>query len=432
MNKPQTIKQLCEFIWYLEEKFQLLDYEIDGVKVWQYARFKIYSKLSESSGIYSQAHTRMSKLDRVKSLPRFIINSISDNYFNVKQSEIVVFPHSRPVKHQGEFIDIYTKYYSDEFKEKGIKFIEIESARYGKHYRKKNENIFYDDWIVLASLFYRNFIKVNFSDKNLKLINTLEKEIYNMINIKLNLIELFKTRIKTFKAYFKIYTKIFKKVNPSQIYIVDNYSGKAPVTKAAKYLGIEVVELQHGTMGKYHIGYSYPSRKKELDYFPNKLILWSEMWKKITPFPLPDDKIIIDKFRYLEKEKLKYDLNNKEPNSLLVLSQGTISNQMAGKLLDNFKNFKKYQIYFKLHPGEFDRWKNYPNLISLLKFYNVKLLKNEKPLYELLSKCEYQIGVYSTALYEGLEFGCKTILMDLPGIEYMDEFIEQYNPEILS
>ena len=44
----------------------------------------------------------------------------------------------------------------------------------------------------------------------------------------------------------------------------------------------------------------------------------------------------------------------------------------------------------------------------------------------MFSVSEYQLGVFSTALYEGVEFGCKTILADLPGIEYMDQFIK-YN-----
>ena len=44
-------------------------------------------------------------------------------------------------------------------------------------------------------------------------------------------------------------------------------------------------------------------------------------------------------------------------------------------------------------------------------------------LYEFLSRVEYQVGVFSTTLYEGVEFNCKTILLYLPGIKYMDKFI---------
>ena len=40
-------------------------------------------------------------------------------------------------------------------------------------------------------------------------------------------------------------------------------------------------------------------------------------------------------------------------------------------------------------------------------------------LYTLLAQSCWQIGVYSTALFEGIALGCQLILVDLPGIEHM-------------
>jgi len=82
---------------------------------------------------------------------------------------------------------------------------------------------------------------------------------------------------------------------------------------------------------------------------------------------------------------------------------------------------------YKLHPGEFSRWKSYKSLQKLNEFKNVLIIKDEIPLYELLAMSVLQIGVYSTALYEGVEFGCKTILLDVNGIENMDRFIQVYD-----
>ena len=65
----------------------------------------------------------------------------------------------------------------------------------------------------------------------------------------------------------------------------------------------------------------------------------------------------------------------------------------------------------------------------LQKKYNVSIVTNVD-LYEYLAKSEYQAGVFSTALYEGVEFNCKTILLKLPGIEYMDQFIKINKPII--
>jgi hypothetical protein len=35
------------------------------------------------------------------------------------------------------------------------------------------------------------------------------------------------------------------------------------------------------------------------------------------------------------------------------------------------------------------------------------------------------VGAFSTAIYEGLAFNCKTFIIDVPGIEYLDDLIEK-------
>lgn len=44
-------------------------------------------------------------------------------------------------------------------------------------------------------------------------------------------------------------------------------------------------------------------------------------------------------------------------------------------------------------------------------------------LYALLSDSKYVIGVYSTAIYEAIELGVKPILVNLSGIEYMEDLL---------
>jgi len=41
LKTPSNVKELCEFIWYLEDKYNLLDFEISGVKPWQAHRIEI-------------------------------------------------------------------------------------------------------------------------------------------------------------------------------------------------------------------------------------------------------------------------------------------------------------------------------------------------------------------------------------------------------
>lgn len=429
-NKPTTIKELCEFIWYLEEKYNLLDFEIDGVKVWQYTRMQFYYKLAEATGVLSQPHSRLSNTDKIKHLFSFVKNSFSDNYFTFKQKDAIVLSHSRVVNVDGKLIDIYTKYFIDELIECGKDIVEFESAHLGVHKKQKQKFVHYTDWIALVQRVYKQFLKVNISSYELEILKKVEDEINTTCKSKIDLAVFTIKSIKTYKANYKIYNKIFQKVKPKTYYTVVSY-GQAPIIKAAKDNGIEVVELQHGTFSKYHLGYSFPNRKKPLDYFPDKLYVWSEFWKKMIPLSIDEEFVVVDGFRYLEKQKSKFDHIEKKQKQLVVLSQGAIGNTIAEKFLKHYDRFKEYDIKYKLHPGEFDRWQSYPALKKLSEFRNVEIVKNEIPLYQLFAESSLQIGVFSTALYEGVEFGCDTVLLNINGIEYMDRFIELYDVQIL-
>ena len=81
-------------------------------------------------------------------------------------------------------------------------------------------------------------------------------------------------------------------------------------------------------------------------------------------------------------------------------------------------------VVYKLHPGEVSRWREeYPQLASTGE---INVVGEDGPaLYHLLSESRAQVGVYTTVLYEGLCFDLDTYLVDLPGIEYMDELLER-------
>ena len=167
----------------------------------------------------------------------------------------------------------------------------------------------------------------------------------------------------------------------------------------------------------------------KLDYFPDEFWVWNEYWKNLIKFPISQKNIKIHSFKYLEEEKRKYNLQKIE-NQMVILCQGGLTDRIAKKILDNIEKFKNYKLIFKLHPEEYGKSHLYNNLVELQKLLDIEIVENVD-LYKLLAQSEYQAGVFSTALYEGIEFKCKTILFDLPGIEYMDKFIEMYGVEVI-
>jgi hypothetical protein len=98
------------------------------------------------------------------------------------------------------------------------------------------------------------------------------------------------------------------------------------------------------------------------------------------------------------------------------------------KLINLFSDF---QISYKLHPAEYFSYKKYSAYSKLSEYENVTFCLDCN-LYQLMSVSKIQIGVFSTALFEGLAFSCKTYLLNLNGIEYMKDLLDAEYAKILS
>ena len=423
--KDKSIKKLCEFIWNLEDKYNLLELEISDVKPWQFRRMALYYFFSEKSGILEQAHVRLSILDKLLSLFMLIKNSFLNNPFFLKQSDVIIFPNERSKLVDNEHIDIYTHYLKQELNDQGIDYIEMERPFLAKHIRKNHNNKRYLDFFVMLGNVFQFFVPVKITRDQKELFENLNSDIKGELGIEFDSEKFLINSLRRFKVNYYLYLFLFKKLKPKEINIVIAYA-HGDVVKAAKDLGIVVNEFQHGTFSKYHLGYSFPDRKKTLDYFPDNLLVWNDYWKELIELPIKKENIKIKSFQYLEIEKIKYMQNKKIKNSLVIISQGAISRKLSKIILDNFSFFEHMEVNYKLHPGEYERWEENSFLVELNKKENVTIVFDVN-LYHLLSVSECQLGVFSTALYEGVEFGCKTILADLPGIEYMDKFIKYHN-----
>jgi len=426
MSKIKDIKELREFILELEEKNDLLNFEIDGVKPWQLMRVAIDYDLGKIAGIMETPHTRLTLKHKIINSLSLLKSFIFYNPFLSSKVDNIVFSHPRVKKLNDEFVDIYTYYFINDLVKKDESFIEIESPFLGKHLAAKKPYKYHIDFFWISRKIFSKFATIK--DDRLDKIREIEDEIRKNVG-DYDLTTLFLRTVKEYKIEYYLYAQLFKKLRPKKIYVVVSY-GFGAMIKAAKDLGIETIEFQHGNFSRFHFGYYFGEDKKELDYFPDKFYVWNEYWKNRINFPIDDKNIIIKKFDYLENRKKLYIQYKKIENQAVVLSQGVLGDAIAKKILDNWDYFKKFNIIYKLHPGEYDRYKEYENLMRLEKEFGVKIV-TDIDLYEVFATSKYQIGVFSTALYEGVEFGCKTILLDLPGSEEMDKFREIYEVRVI-
>jgi hypothetical protein len=416
-NNYQSIKELADAFFELENKYNLIDLEISGVKVWQCIRCKLFTSMAAKLFNLGIAHE--SEGSTLRLLISMVFNGVRHSALFEREHDVIVFPHQRVRLVEGEYIDINTHYFVKDLISQHRDVLVLERPYRKKHLKKPNKHTRYiDDSIIFTHLFKKLFRPKLKSSK--KIINVLSNEIENNFNIIIDLHGVFKEAIQKFKASYIFYIFLLKRIKPRQIYLVISYAYPSLV-KAAKDRAIEVVEIQHGAFSKYHLGYSYNSIRK-VDYFPDKFLAWNDYWRNMRALPLLKKDIGIYPFKYQETEFKKYENISKVSNQVVILSQGPIANQMSKIILENFDFFEDKIVKYKLHPGELKSYKEYKYLKKLLDKENVELVTDDI-LYELLASSEYQVGVYSTALYEGIQFGLKTILCNTMFVEYMEELI---------
>lgn len=447
-----TVKEICQKIWNLEEKYELNHKEIQGCYPWQLIRMYLYYEITRKTNVFESAQqSSLSLFDKINSFLPFLKNSISSNPLSGSENvDVLIFDHPRKVIFEDEYQDIYSYFLKDTLNQYGKSFETIESPYLNQHFRNKNNikenHVRFNDRILLGSFIHksRNRGKLPFTEDEKQLINTVKEELEAAFKIEIDLFRIIEDHILNFQYDYKKYIELLQKKNPKLVFLVVAYENKALVA-ACKKMNIEIIELQHGTISPYHLGYSYPenTRKfnneiKEIEYFPDKILSFGDYWKNACPFPIDSENIISMGFPYFEENSKTYmKIAEKKDNEqigqkqILFISQGVIGkylSKLAYETASNINDSKNYNFIYKLHPGEYGTWReNYDYLTKAVdEFDNFTVIdKSEPPLYELFAESHYQIGAFSTAIYEGLAFNCKTFIIDVPGVEYLDDLIDK-------
>ena len=410
----------------------LFDIRINDVPIWERIRFKIWREIKQQHGT-GQAHTSVDKTlqDYVTGGLLFAKNLVHRNPFFAEESDIAFFGHQRRKKEaDGFWWDIYCDPIHNECEYEHVHF---ESDYLLNHLTPaKTEDLRYLDLITYGNTIQKllgiNDVSIPESDRHH--LRELEAEFSREFNADIDLVARVEQKLAHRKRTLPLYRRLLNKVSPNLVVVVVGY-GSENLIEACGELDIPVTELQHGVIYEDHFGYSYPgSRTKET--FPDYLLVWGEFWKDAIETPLSDDRVIPVGYPYLEQTKQQYE--NVEPdNQILFISQGTIGAELSQFALEVAQHPDiDYEVRYKLHPGEYDRWESeYPWLVNAEAPITI-IDGSEPPLYELFAESNVQIGVGSTAVYEGLLFGLETYVYDCEGSTVLQPLIYEGSAELIS
>jgi hypothetical protein len=428
--KKTKLKIITEQFWDIENKYNLIEKQINNVYYWRLIRKDIYNEILKQNNVIGTAIpiTFNSLYSKIIEIPKIIFNQ--EMHGAIKRNskkEILIFENLRKKKIDNEYKCLYTYFISKYLKN----FELIEKAYQKKHYEKPSLIRSYEDHFSFYDFFIERIISFRYTSKEIKFINQIESEINITFRTNLNLKKIIKNRINIFKYNFRYYDRLLKKRKPKKVIITVSSNAYEPLIAACKDQNVESIEIQHGLISNYDLGLTF-NKKEKIPYFPDKMWLFGKYWFDSTSIPLKEKDVKYIGYPYMEDRLNKFKNLKKNKKQVLFISFGAIGKELSKIACEFNKLTNEYKIIYKLHPGEYERWqKEYPWLLEAQKDGLKIIDNNEIDFYELLAKSEFTIGVNSTGLFEGIMLNCKTILVQLPRIESMDYLIKQYKVPLI-
>jgi len=409
--------KLCK----IEQEYNLFDLEVNNIKIYQHTRLYIYhSLLLPALGIFSPPAIFPKYRNIANNMFSYLLHSIKHNeFYGLKKCEYLLIGSKRLEFINSNYIDIYNDYYLEYLK--NVTLLKRPYRGITNFYKFGNNDKVYEDYFNIKAK-----ILPYFYSKTNQQIEKIAKDLTDILNrcfdVKISLIKL---RNYFLSINYKIITArvLVKQVHPKVI-ITNSWAGATPYIQAAKELKIPVIEIQHGPTYPGQITYDYPnSFNTDISIFPDYVFLFGDFWKKNITFPIKQENVISVGFPHFESFK-KNVSPQRVKNQIIVLSQNVLGRKLFDLSIYLSKKLPSFRVIYKLHPKQYFNWKK--ELLDKIGDIPENLIfadEDSKPLYHYLAKSEYQIGVFSTALFEGIGFGLKTIICKLPGWENVKEII---------
>jgi hypothetical protein len=402
------VTTLCQAIWKVEQELDLLTWRINGAHPWPIIRMRVFHELTRRSGLHGNPHpVRRTRSDQARLVARHVAGTVTRNPFLARGPfDALVVPHPR--KPGG--VEIYTDRLRAAL---GDSALVIDSGINGTPLTG-SRNL---DFFTSAS----GAIPSRSVDARCREIaDALE----GLTGVKVPIGALVARELPKHIRLRALYRSLLKRRRIKTVYVVVAYFHQH-IVGAARDLGIRVVELQHGAISPFHLGYSYPGRPVVADQ-PDELWTFGSYWSEVAELPAGMRTQVVGAsfIQPLSEEQLAA----KDPRRVVFLSQGTIGPLLLEYAVALAEARPELEVIFHLHPSE--RSNDYPAPSSVRV--------SSEDILGLLASATYQVGVATTALFEGMVLGCGTGVADLPGHEYLDPAIERGDavlvpsPEVLA
>ncbi len=427
-----TLSENAEHFLALEEREGLWDRSLAGCGYWQYLRVPVFYDIATQCGQLGKLQNLEPKryvaegVRQVKDLGRILRRY---DHTRVTPADLLFLNHTRHYPLEQRLVSPYTHflledlpatYWDFQFSDRGLHHVNdgLERVLY-------LDALYQSGYKAYALLWRWRSLRGEIRKSAIQLERTLRAE-FGVSGGAPRLDRLIWNAVRVHNGWGPLCDRLLERARPRLIVNVVHYSWPwIAFTLRARQKGIPVAELQHGAVSAEHIAYRLASGRSSPsapDYFLSFGKYWSE---RVSALNLPAQRTPAIGFAWLEARRppARQPRAAHSQKMLLVLSQSSIGVELSRFVALAAPRLRElgWSIVYRLHPGETHGWsERMPWLLGA----GVSICQSEVSLYERFSEATAQLGVYSTALYEGLAFGLPTLIARLPGSDALADLVD--------
>jgi len=408
--------QACQRVIDMEEKHDLLRFQVDGWCVWPLLRFSVGEHLRNLK--ITRKKVKKNYLDLIRLTIRDIAIILT-----LKKENLVFRVHDSNLSEKRG--DVYVDIFFDDLISEMDGWFKIELLT-NPAFSKARKNAWFKSNMTssaflvasrLLSLYHYPSDVVRAAEG----VSSALCKYDDLKNFDKNSI------IRVFSDFYwakRVYDWFFKRTRPDKLLMVTSYCDHA-IVAAAKSVGVKVIEFQHGLITPWHAGYSwstYANYYRESMPIPDKIFLYGEYWRQnllINGFWKVEELPVVGSLR-MDYHRHRNVSKPQNVIRLLLTSQNldveNVLSFMVHFLRECCKQLPNVELYVKLHPGESDKdvYKK-----KLCFFPNVKIVASPEPpsTFDILLTSHLHLSIASTCHYEALALGVPTIILPFSGHE---------------
>ncbi|MGO4911498.1 hypothetical protein [Leeuwenhoekiella sp. W20_SRS_FM14] len=431
-------KELIEFLKQWESNGIVYQWHFEGVDIWPIVKsavfFLNYEKKTNSS--------RISKLKKILKVFRldFLIGFFffkSNNLLTQKSVLFVGYSTFRTV-FESSFINKFFKPLIDYIEKADVSYVVADIDG------KKKKHNYKEEQLIFNRLSQRHYFRyrIKFGQDELKELTGFEGFIdelkvthhFNSLALK----EFIVNEIKSTLSWRLTWDAILAKIKPKKVFVLYYYCPSIyALINVCKMRNVEVIDMQHGGQGQFHIGYNYVNLPKDgLNTLPSSFWVWDRSSKNQLNYMIKGSNINlifggnpwIDYLKTFKNINLG-DWSHGKKVSILYTLQPILDPILHPYIINAIRNTTtNYEWWLRTHPRM--RPEQIIDLHQIIEKNGLKCkvivdaISNE-PLPIILTKTNIHVSHYSGAVVEAALFRIPVnIVIGDVGKEFFGELIE--------